>query len=536
LTTQPSKGVFLSYASEDSEAAARIATALTSAGIDVWFDKSELRGGDAWDQKIRQKIRDCALFIPIISEQTQSRPEGYFRLEWKLAVDRSHLIAVEKAFLVPVLVDATTESEALVPAPFRDVQWTRLPSGEVPAPFVSRIASLIHQPVVHHAGNRAAATSPNLTRRRPIARVALATAAVAGIVIAVLMRSGLGHKPSAVPAKGTGSASATELPADIPEKSVAVLPFVDMSEKHDQEYFSDGLAEELIDRLARISGLRVSARTSSFYFKGKSVPISQIGRDLGVAHIVEGSVRKDGNIVRITAQLIRVDTEDHLWSVSFERPFKDIFKTQDAIASAIASALKIKVSDKVNYGGYDTKSPEAFDLYLQSMNQTQRTWSSDQIQQRLANLTRAVALDPGYSDAWSAIANLSTHLAITRAGPPDSDLAARAKDAAKHAIETGPQNARAYRCAAQVHIEFDFDGKGAVSAFRRAIEIEPHSTTGLASAIQLHAMLGETALAGMPPRRRLRSIPSAKQANPTWRKPTISMTNPWKQRSQLSAT
>jgi hypothetical protein len=106
---QPSKGVFLSYASEDAGMAERICEALRFAGIEVWFDQSELRGGDAWDQKIRQQIRDCALFVPIISAHTQARPEGYFRLEWKLAVDRSHLMAAEKAFLVPVVVDATTE-------------------------------------------------------------------------------------------------------------------------------------------------------------------------------------------------------------------------------------------------------------------------------------------------------------------------------------------------------------------------------------------------------------------------------------------
>jgi hypothetical protein len=99
---QSSKGVFLSYASEDAGVAKRICEALRVAGIEVWFDQSELRGGDAWDQKIRQQIRDCALFVPIISAHTQARPEGYFRLEWKLAVDRSHLMAAEKAFLLPV--------------------------------------------------------------------------------------------------------------------------------------------------------------------------------------------------------------------------------------------------------------------------------------------------------------------------------------------------------------------------------------------------------------------------------------------------
>ncbi len=135
--------VFLSYASQDAVAAARIATALRGAGIEVWFDQSELRGGDVWDQRIRREIRDCALFMPVISHHTQERLEGCFRLEWKLAVDRSHLMAIERPFLVPVVTDSTPDQEALVPDAFRAVQWTRLPAAEMPATFVRRVQHLL---------------------------------------------------------------------------------------------------------------------------------------------------------------------------------------------------------------------------------------------------------------------------------------------------------------------------------------------------------------------------------------------------------
>src|SRR5688572_13711133 len=113
------KAVFLSYASQDAEAARRICEALRAAGIEVWFDQSELRGGDAWDTKIRKQIRECALFVPIISAATQARAEGYFRLEWKLAVDRSHLMADDQAFIVPVLIDDTPQAAARVPEKFQ---------------------------------------------------------------------------------------------------------------------------------------------------------------------------------------------------------------------------------------------------------------------------------------------------------------------------------------------------------------------------------------------------------------------------------
>ena len=125
------KSVFLSYASNDAEAAQRICSGLRAAGIDVWFDQSELRGGDAWDQAIRRRVKDCALFIPVVSARTNARSEGYFRLEWRLAVDRSHLMADDQPFIVPVVIDDTTEAGARVPDRFRERQWSRLPGGAV---------------------------------------------------------------------------------------------------------------------------------------------------------------------------------------------------------------------------------------------------------------------------------------------------------------------------------------------------------------------------------------------------------------------
>ena len=141
--TEPSKAVFLSYASQDAEAARRICEAVRAAGIEVWFDQSELRGGDAWDRQIRKHIHDCALFIPIISATTQGRTEGYFRREWKLAVDRTHDMADDTPFLLPVVIDDTPDDAARVPDKFREVQWSRLPGGEASAAFVERVARLL---------------------------------------------------------------------------------------------------------------------------------------------------------------------------------------------------------------------------------------------------------------------------------------------------------------------------------------------------------------------------------------------------------
>ena len=141
--TDSSKAVFLSYASQDAEAAKRMCDALRAAGIEVWFDQSELRGGDAWDRQIRKRIHDCALFIPVISANTQARLEGYFRLEWRLAVERTHLMADAKPFLMPVVTDNTRDQDAHVPDAFRGVQWSRLAGGETPPAFAERVRWLL---------------------------------------------------------------------------------------------------------------------------------------------------------------------------------------------------------------------------------------------------------------------------------------------------------------------------------------------------------------------------------------------------------
>lgn len=143
MPTDSSRAVFISYASQDAEAVEQIADALRAIDIEVWFDKNELAGGDAWDRKIRAQIRDCALFVPVISANTNARSEGYFRLEWKLAVDRSHLMADDEPFLLPVVIDGISDAGARVPDKFREVQWTRLTAGSSHAAFAARVEAIL---------------------------------------------------------------------------------------------------------------------------------------------------------------------------------------------------------------------------------------------------------------------------------------------------------------------------------------------------------------------------------------------------------
>jgi adenylate cyclase len=485
---QSSRGVFLSYASEDADVAKRICDALRVAGSEVWFDQSELRGGDAWDQKIRQQIRDCALFVPMISAHTQTRPEGYFRLEWKLAVDRSHLMAAEKAFLVPVVVDATTEPEALVPAQFREVQWTRIQAGEVPAAFVERIAALLNQPVTHHAGGpeRGAKRAP--TGRLSIVLIALAVAAVIGLVIAMAIRSGwLGRQPVPNVEAGAASASVATTPAAIPYRSIAVLPFLDMSEKHDQEYFGDGMAEEILDLLAKLPGLHVPARTSSFYFKGKSEDIPTIARRLMVANVLEGSVRKSGNHVRVTVQLVRADNGYHLWSETYDRSLNDLFKVQDEIAGEIVRALKISMGTNSATRAVPTNSAEAHSLLLQAQFWLYR--GTDDARRAASYYQQAIHKDPDYAEAWAGLAK-ALLWGGRSAGQSRQQFHELVEHTAERAVALGPKLAEAHVALGTVRYQLDWDWDAATMEFETARSIDPDNIYALNGAGDLAAVHG----------------------------------------------
>ncbi len=185
--SESSRAVFLSYASQDADAARRLCEALRGAGLEVWFDQSELRGGDAWYASIRKQIKDCALFVPVISENTQDRTEGYFRLEWRLGEQRSHFMAKGRPFLVPVVIDATPDAGAQVPDAFLEVQWTRLPGGQCDAPFVARMQQLISGEVARPNNPGSVSQAPVSPAVRKAARRWTPWIAVGVVLVALAM-------------------------------------------------------------------------------------------------------------------------------------------------------------------------------------------------------------------------------------------------------------------------------------------------------------------------------------------------------------
>ncbi len=350
METGSPRAVFISYARDDIAAAQRTAEALRSNGVEVWFDLNELRGGDAWDQKIRKQIKACTLFLPVISARTQERSEGYFRLEWKLAVERTHLMAEGVPFLVPLVVDETSDSGAVVPPEFLRVQWMRLQGGLPSQQFVEHVKSLLAEP-----------SKPSIVAKHPA--------------------------PSSLP----------------DEKSIAVLAFANLSRDPENEFFSDGISEELLNLVARIPRLNVAARTSAFYFKGKNVPIAEIARTLRVAHVVEGSVRKAGTKVRITAQLINASNGFQIWSETFDRELQDIFAVQDEIAGLIAKSLQLKLGGAVRVA--QTVNPEAHRLVLEGRH----FWNlrtRDGFDKAERAFAKALEIDSDFAPAHAGLADV----------------------------------------------------------------------------------------------------------------------------------
>jgi TolB-like protein len=480
-----SNAVFLSYASEDAEAAAHIAQALSDAGVEVWFDKSELRGGDAWDRMIRRQIRECTLFVPIISEHSQARPEGYFRLEWDLADQRTHLMGRSRAFVVPVCLDATLEKEADVPDSFAAVQWTRLPGGETPPAFVDRVRRLLSGeapatirapspvgPIEHISASRS-------TKRALLAAI---TVLILGAAAYLGIHKRWSSNPAASGATISGAtARATATAFSPPPHSIAVLPFTNLSGDKDQEYFSDGISEELINALAHIDGLQVIARTSAFSFKGQTVDIGTIARKLNVGAILEGSVRRERNRVRVTTQLINSVNGFHIWSENYDRDATSFLAIESEIATAVAQEMRIKLLggevERIEAGG--TRNLDAHEAYLRGWRLYNSLEPGDFAgkERALAEYNRAIALDPSYAAAYAQRARvLSSNARDTRDFVERDRLFREARVAAERAVNLAPESADAH-VALGWHVALfeSFDLRTAEAEISRAMSLAPGS-------------------------------------------------------------
>ena len=345
---------------------------------------------------------------------------------------------------------------ARVPDRFRERQWTRLAGGVTPVAFAERVQRLL--------SGGAAPPSPVV--------------------------------PSRVVAAAAPAAWAHELP------SIAVLPFVNRSHDQEDEYFSDGLADELLNVLAKIRGLRVAARSSAFTFKGKGATVAEVGRALNVATVLEGSVRKAGNRMRISVQLVKVADGYHLWSETYDRTLEDIFAVQDDIAQSVVKELRTTLLGEAADATADTQAtaqvaaavegraenPEAHRLYLQGRFFLERMTEAD-VARGVGYFEQAVALDPEFALGWSGLAR-AYHLQTAWGWAPVADGFERAREAAKRALALAPDLAEGHVCLGMILERGDWDLQAADVEFQRAFELAPGNVDVLVARAGLALILG----------------------------------------------
>ena len=311
-------------------------------------------------------------------------------------------------------------------------------------------------------------------KKSPINRkhLLIAGAMISAFVIGFAMFRSIGipQRREAVRSEGEERRSAVSVP--IPEKSIAVLPFVDLSQAHDQEYFCDGISEEILDALAKVEGLRVVARTSSFSFKGKNADVGEIAQKLNVQSVLEGSLRREGNRIRISAQLVNARDGFHIWSDTFERELQGVFAVQDEITRAIVDALKVRLAAAPPPRA--PKNTEAYDLYLQGLYFSNKS-DEESLRKSLSLFQQALDKDPNFARAWAGIAKAWYWLADAYVRPLEAYP--KVKEAASRALALDERDADAHCYLGETKRVLDRNFSGEEAELKRALEIDPNSAT-----------------------------------------------------------
>jgi adenylate cyclase len=410
--------VFISYAREDAETARRFAEAFESAGFSVWWDDA-LRSGEAFDESIERALREAKAVVVLWS--TSSVISRWVRAEATQA-DRNHT-------LVPVMIEPC------------------------------------QRPIIFELTHTA-----DLSRWRGDTE----DKAWQGLAADVLRLIECQAAPRVSPSNTTASTTATQLsPHTQPSRpGVVILPFVNMSGDPEQEYFSDGVTEDIITDLGRVSALSVASRNSAFSYKGKTVAPAQIARALKVTHVMEGSVRKAGNRVRITAQLLEAATDTQVWAERYDRTLDDIFAIQDEISKAIVAALKVKLlpGEKAAIEQRSTLNPEAYELFLMARGFQRK--GSERLKPVIVRICRRVVeLDPGFARGW-ALMSLAEAEMSQRGLEGYSIEGARAS--AERAIAADPAVAEGHAALAEAMLRGLLEQEPVDAALETALKLDPN--------------------------------------------------------------
>ena len=432
----------------------------------MWFDQNELRSGDAWDRLIRKRISECAVFVPMISASTQNREEGYFRLEWKLATDRSFMMADDKAFLFPVVIDDTQEYSARVPERFRERQWTRLLDQEQANDFAAHLSGILLKGS-QHATQGAGSPGPKNTLR-------------------------------------TTASSEDGF-------WIAVLPFRQIGANPELQALAEGFCEEILTGLSRFSYLRVIAHQSTASIDGGASDIRDIGRALNARYVMQGSLRQAGSRLRISAQVLDTQSGAHIWAENYDRTFDAdaFFELLDELVPRIFSTvadqngiLPRSISEAVRNRPAEELSP--YEAVLRSFCYLWRLTPEECLAGQ-AVLKQALEQAPGYANAWAMLAFLCGQ-AHAQQFDPKVDFLTQALSAARRAVDAGPSNHITHFSLAQA-LYFEREYESFRNSALRAVELNPMDGNAIAFMGELLSYSGDLELG-------LQLADAAKQLNP----------------------
>jgi TolB-like protein/tetratricopeptide (TPR) repeat protein len=460
--------VFISYASQDAPIAQDLCSALEQGGVVCWLAPRNVRPGDFYADSIVQAINGCALLVLVLSQSAIDSPHVLREVE-RASAKRRPIIGfkIDAAPLPPGLEYFLSTS-----------QWIDAGAGRPDRLFPKLLEAVRSRMASGPQGQAQPVPAGQAPPGRRQNRRTLVLALMVGLALGyiVIDRLWLSHRaaePTAAPA--TGAQQFTP-----PPHSIAVLPFVNMSGDPKQDYFSDGISEEVLNSLSRLNDLKVVARTSSFSFKGQNVDVSTIAHKLNVGAILEGSVRRAGNTVRITVQLINAVSGFHIWSQTYDRQLSDILKVQTDVATAVAQQLEVKLAGNetavLELGS--TSNPTAYEAYLRGgeLLSSGNTGEAE-LRAALAAFDQAIALDPNYALAHSRRAIALTDISIF-VDLKTADVAAtraQARQAAQHAVALAPGLGDAHLALADVLSVGMLDFAAAAPEFDRALALSPGS-------------------------------------------------------------
>jgi TolB-like protein/tetratricopeptide (TPR) repeat protein len=483
-----SRDVFVSYASQDAAIANAVVLALERGGLTCWIAPRDVTPGALYADGIIRAINEAKVLVLVLSGSSIASP--HVGKEVERASSKRRPIITLRTDAAPL----TTALEYFL----SESQWIDWES-EGKESALKKVTNAVrrHVTVGHAIGTSVDARTTVASKsdgshgtrgqRRRFMAVATVVAALAVAAAYIIVDNF--WQPKHVAEDKSLAAAVPKAAADLPaipvivEKTVAVLPFIDMSEKKDQEYFADGMSEEIIDLLAKMPGLTVIGRTSSFQFKGKSEDLRTIGTTLGAGYVLEGSVRKAASKIRVTAQLIDTKDGTHSWSDTFDRDFGDVLSLQDEIAAGVARALQVTVDTDISQRQRKLTSATTYTLYLRGRHALDRQDESG-FQEAQTDFEQALALDPSYIQAAEQL--VKTLAGQVAEGFVPSEIGwQRVRKAADEALRLDANSALVHSFLGLRYALYEFDFKAADTEVAQALKLSPRDPSVLGAAARL---------------------------------------------------